>query len=176
MRFEETAVGGVVILDLDSIEDERGFFARSYERDSFANRGLLADPVEMNISFNQHKGTLRGLHYQADPYPDPKIVRCSRGSMFDVAVDLRPESPTYRCWVGAELSAENHRALHIPAGCAHGFVTLEDSTEVHYLMGERYHQQLARGLRWDDPAIGVDWPIDPSVISDRDRSFEDFLP
>lgn len=170
MKFEETAIPGVVVIDLNPIDDERGFFARSYSREAFASRGLLVDSVEMNISYNAKAATLRGLHYQAEPYPDPKLVRCTRGSIFDVAVDIRPDSPTFCRWFGTSLSADRRNALHIPAGCAHGFITLEDDTEVFYVMGEQYHAKLARGIRWDDPAIGIRWPIDPVVVSARDAA------
>jgi dTDP-4-dehydrorhamnose 3,5-epimerase len=175
MIFTPTSISGVVVVDLDPIEDDRGFFARVYDREEFSSQGIALDAVEMNVSFNRLKGTLRGMHYQAEPHPEPKIVSCLRGSLFDVVVDLRVQSPTYCQWVGMELSAESRKAVHIAAGCAHGFMTLQDATEIHYIMGERYYQDLARGVRWDDPAFGIDWPMQPTVISSRDAGFADYL-
>ena len=172
--FEDTEIPGVIIVDLERIGDDRGFFARSFCAGEFADRGLCTDFVQTNISFNRQRGTLRGMHYQNEPKPEPKLVRCTRGTIFDVAVDLRTESSTFRRWVGKELSADNHRALFLPAGCAHGFVTLTDDTEVSYLMGAAYDPALARGVRWNDPAFAIDWPLQPAVISDRDANFPDF--
>lgn len=174
MKFVETPIAGVVVVELETHRDERGFFARSYSPDEFAARGLLSQPVDVNISLNLEAGTLRGMHYQAEPMPDPKLVRCTSGEMFDVAIDLRPDSPTLGTWFGVTLTALNRKALHVPAGCAHGFITLADNTEVLYLMGERYVADLARGVRWDDPAFGITWPLQPSVISDRDAKYPDF--
>lgn len=175
MIFTRTSISGVVVVDLDPIEDDRGFFARSYDRREFFSQGIAVDAVEMNVSFNHLKGTLRGMHYQAEPHPEPKIVSCVRGSLFDVVVDLRVHSPTYCRWVGVELSAENRKAVHIAGGCAHGFMTMRDATEIHYIMGERYHPDLARGVRWDDPAFGIEWPMQPTVISSRDAGFADYV-
>jgi dTDP-4-dehydrorhamnose 3,5-epimerase len=171
MLFVKTAISDVRIIDLQRIEDERGFFARTFCMDEFRKHGLEMAVVQCNVSYNASKGTLRGLHYQAPPFEEPKVVSCSRGSLFDVAVDIRPDSPTYRRWVGVELTAENGRMLYVPRGCAHGFQTLEDDTEVRYLMGECYHPEAARGVRWDDPAFGIRWPIADPVMSDRDRGY-----
>jgi dTDP-4-dehydrorhamnose 3,5-epimerase len=176
VNFEDTEIPGVAVVDLDRIEDDRGFFARSFCAGEFADRKLCKSFVQANISFNRLRGTLRGMHYQAEPKPEPKLVRCTRGAIFDVAVDLRTDSPTFRRWAGRELTAENRRALFIPAGCAHGFVSLTDNTEVFYLMGAAYDPALARGMRWNDPAFAIDWPMQPTTLSDRDASYPDFLP
>ena len=171
--FHRTDISDVTIIELTAIQDERGFFARSFCAEAFAAEGLTSSFVQANLSQNRVRGTLRGLHYQAEPQPDPKLVRCTRGGIFDVAVDLRAESPTYRRWTAAELTADNRRALHVPAGCAHGFITLEDDSEVFYLMGAAYEPALARGVRWDDPTLGIEWPFAPVVISPRDAGFEE---
>ena len=174
MKFTHTHIPGVVVVDIEPLEDERGFFARSFCAEEFADQGLTTRFVQTNIAFNAGRGTLRGLHYQAAPKPEPKLVRCSRGALFDVAVDLRPESPAYGCWTGHELSAANRRALHIPEGCAHGLLTLEDDTEAFYLMGAAYDPACARGVRWNDPAFAIEWPFAPLVISERDAAYPDF--
>ena len=175
MIFQETEIPGVITVELERFSDERGFFARSYCADEFAEHGLNAGFVQANISFNRQRGTLRGLHYQAEPTPEPKLVRCTRGAVFDVAVDLRRKSRSYCRWVGIELNQENRRALYVPPGCAHGFITLENDAEVTYLMGAPYVPELARGVRWDDPAFAIRWPAHPTVISDRDASYRDFV-
>ncbi len=174
MIFTETEIPGVYLVELEKIGDERGFFARSFCAEEFARRGLHSQFPQANISFNEARGTLRGLHYQADPKPEPKLVRCTRGSIYDVAVDLRPDSPANLRWVGRVLSSESHAALYVPPGCAHGFVTLEDDSEVSYLMGETYHPDLARGVRWNDEAFAIEWPLEPAVISERDAGYADF--
>ena len=174
MIFSETGLEGVVVIELDPHHDARGSFARSFSAATFEAQGLLTRPVEANIARNHEASTLRGLHYQREPHPDPKVVRCTSGSIFDVAVDLRAESRTYLQWVGVELTARNAKALHVPAGCAHGFLTLEDDTEVSYLMGETYRPELAAGVRWNDPAFGIAWPKEPAVMSERDSNFPDF--
>jgi dTDP-4-dehydrorhamnose 3,5-epimerase len=174
MNFVETGIAGVVVVELEPRLDERGFLARSHSTTEFASRDLLANPVECSISYNAQVATLRGLHYQDQPRPDPKLIRCTRGSMYDVAVDLRSESPTYRRWFGVTLSADIRNALHVPAGCAHGFITLESHTEVFYMIGVSYAPGLARGVRWDDPAFAIDWPLEPLLMSERDRSFPDY--
>lgn len=176
MIFSETELPGVIVVELEKRRDERGFFARSFCTEEFAGHGLVSHFPQANVSFNREKGTLRGLHYQAEPKPEPKLVRCTRGAIFDVAVDLRRDSPGYRRWTGHELSADNHMGLYVPPGCAHGFVTLEQDSEVSYLMGEVYHEGLARGVRWNDPAFAIDWPLAPAVISDRDAAYPDFAP
>ena len=174
MIFTETELPGVFVVALERRGDERGFFARSFCAEEFAARGLHTHFPQANISFNSAKATLRGLHYQAEPKPEPKVVRCTKGAIFDVAVDLRAGSSTYCAWTGHELSADNHLALYVPPGCAHGFVTLEENCEVHYLMGEFYDADLSRGVPWNDPAFAIDWPLAPQVISERDAGYQDF--
>lgn len=176
MIFSETEVPGVMVVEPERLGDARGFFARTFCVEEFAASGLMSRVVQSNISFNRDKATLRGLHYQADPKPEPKVVRCTRGAIFDVAVDLRASSPAYRRWTGRELSADNHLALYVPPGCAHGFITLVENSEVAYLMGEAYDPALARGVRWNDPAFAIDWPLQPGVISPRDAGYPDFVP
>jgi len=171
MNFTPTEIEGVVRIGLTPHRDERGFFARVYCPEEFAAAGLAFTPKQMNLSRNAAGGTLRGLHFQAPPYAEAKIVRVTRGAIFDVAVDLRPESPTYRHWIGARLEAESGDALLIPEGCAHGFLTLEDETDVLYLMDRMFAPGHARGLRYDDPAIGVVWPSPPRVISAADLAW-----
>ena len=176
MIFTETTLPGVLVLALEKLADERGFFARSFCAEEFAAQGLHSHFPQANISFNNAKGTLRGMHYQADPKPEPKVVRCARGAIFDVAVDLRVGSSTYCGWTGHELSAGNGLALYVPPGCAHGFITLKENCEVHYLMGEFYNADLARGVRWNDPSFAIDWPLVPRVLSERDAAYPDFAP
>jgi dTDP-4-dehydrorhamnose 3,5-epimerase len=174
--FTATTLPGAFIIDAERLEDARGFFARTWcERESQA-RGLNPRIVQCSVSVNKRKGTLRGLHYQAPPHQEAKLVRCTRGSIFDVVVDLRPDSPTYRRHLTVLLSAENGRMVYVPEGCAHGFQTLEDDTEVAYQMSEFYAPESARGVRWDDPAFGIEWPPDDRTIVDRDRTYEPFRP
>ena len=176
MRFIETPLPGAWVVELDLIEDERGWFARTFDAEEFRDRGLNPAAVQCNASFNARRGTLRGLHYQAEPHGESKLVRCVRGAIFDVAVDLRPDSPTYRGWHGVQLSAENGVEFYIPAGLAHGFQTLTDGCEVLYQMGHRYVPEAAMGVRWDDPAFGIEWP-EPGgerTISAKDSAYEDF--
>lgn len=174
MTFVETTIPGVVEIRLTPTSDERGWFARSWCRAEFEKHGLNPRIAQCNISSNRRKGTLRGMHYQDQPFPEAKVVRCTKGSIFDVVIDLRPASPSFRKWVGVELTAENHKSLYVPEGCAHGFLTLAEDTEVFYLMSESYHSELASGVRWDDPAFGVIWPAEVDVISERDRTYPDF--
>jgi dTDP-4-dehydrorhamnose 3,5-epimerase len=176
MRFEQTPLSGVWVIDVDRLADERGWFARTFDAAEFAARGLRATVVQCNASFNVRRDTLRGLHYQAEPHGETKIVRCVRGAIFDVAVDLRPDSPTYRQWHGVELSAANQRMFYIPDGLAHGFQTLTDDCELLYMMGTEYVPGAARGVRWDDPAFGIAWPpaSGERTISERDRGYPDF--
>jgi dTDP-4-dehydrorhamnose 3,5-epimerase len=175
MRFVETPLPGAWVIELEEIEDERGWFARTFDAEEFRSRGLTPDVVQCNASFNHRAGTLRGMHHQADPHGESKLVRCVRGAIFDVAVDLRADSPTCRDWHGVELSAENRRAFYIPAGLAHGFQTLTDDTEVLYQMGNSYVPGAARGVRWDDPAFGIEWPAfdGERTISAKDASYPD---
>jgi len=172
MKFIPTPLPGLMVIELEQQADERGFFARSWCGEEFIKNGLNPRLAQCNISFNARRGTLRGLHYQSDPHAEAKLVRCTMGKIFDVAVDIRPESDHYLGWFGIELSAENRRALYIPEGFAHGFQTLTDNAEVFYQMAESYYPDLARGLRYDDPKIGILWPIsDNIIISDRDLSY-----
>jgi len=152
----------------------RGFFARTWSQQEFLGLGLDENLVECNISFNKQKGTLRGMHYQAEPHGQVKVVRCTRGAIFDVIIDLRPESSTFKRWVSIELSAENHRMLYVPRGFAHGFQTLRDNTEVLYQMSSYYEPESGRGVRWNDPAFGIDWPSVERIIIDRDQAYPDF--
>jgi dTDP-4-dehydrorhamnose 3,5-epimerase len=177
VNLTETPLAGAWVVELDRIEDERGFFARTFDREEWAARGMDPTVVQCNASFNAIAGTLRGMHFQADPHGEPKLVRCTRGAVRDVIVDLRPGSPTHRGWFGVDLTAENGTALYVPVGMAHGFQTLEDESEVLYLMGREYVPDAARGVRWDDPAFGIDWPDPPSggrTISERDAAYPDY--
>jgi dTDP-4-dehydrorhamnose 3,5-epimerase len=176
LAFHPTEVDGAFRLVPEKLADERGFFARTFSVASFRERGLTVPDVQFSISFNHKRGTLRGMHYQAAPYAETKLVRCTRGRVFDVALDLRPTSPTYLLWTAAELTADNHVALYIPAGCAHGFITLEDQCELLYQITPAFEPQSARGVRFDDPAFGIVWPIDATVISARDKSYPDYRP
>lgn len=176
MRFVETALPGAFVIEIEPHPDVRGFFARTFCRDEFTAAGLPGEFIQSSISVNLRRGTLRGLHFQAPPRAEPKLVRCNRGALFDVIVDLRADSATYCRWFGTELSADNRRALYVPSGFAHGFQTLTDDTEVAYQMAESYVPELARGVRWNDPAFGIAWPIDPPFLSERDANYPDYLP
>lgn len=175
MIFSETHLKGLYLIEPERFEDERGFFAPSFSQREFEARGLVGRFVENNISYNRRRGTLRGLHYQAAPYGQAKLVRCTRGAIFDVAVDLRPTSPTFRQWVGVELNAENRLMFYLPGDVAHGFQTLQDDTEVFYQVSMFYRPEAYMGLRWDDPAFCVQWPLpNERVIIARDNSYPDF--
>ncbi len=174
MIFRESKVRGVFEINLEPKADKRGFFARSWCRKEFEEHTLNTRLVQCNVSFNTREGTLRGMHYQAAPYAEAKTVRCTRGSIYDVVVDLRPESTTFKDWVAVNLTAEKRNMMYVPEGCAHGFLTLEDHTEVFYQMSEFYSPESARGFRWDDPAFRIVWPGKVEVISHRDRSYADF--
>jgi dTDP-4-dehydrorhamnose 3,5-epimerase len=176
MRFEPTALGGAWVIELDRHVDDRGAFARAFCEDEFASVGLPSRFPQCNLSFNTRAGTLRGMHLNAAAHFESKLIRCVRGSLYDVIVDLRSDSPTEGQWLGVELSAENGRALFVPEGFGHGFLTLEDSTDVFYQMGNFYQPDAARGFRWNDPQFAVQWPFEPKVISERDASFPDFDP
>lgn len=171
MIFKETLLKGVYVIETQPAHDERGFYARTWCRREFESRGLDASFVQGGVSFNRKKGTLRGMHYQVDPSPQTKLVHCGKGSVYDVILDLRPASATFRKWVAFELTADNRRMLYIPPGLAHGFQTLEDDTEVWYQMAGFYDPQSERGVRWDDTAFSIRWPPGERTISDRDRSF-----
>jgi dTDP-4-dehydrorhamnose 3,5-epimerase len=171
MIFTETCLKGAFVIDLERLEDQRGFFARSWCEREFAGHHLETKWVQANISYNKKKGTLRGMHFQVSPHEEEKLVRCIRGKLFDVIVDFRQGSDTFKKWFGVELSAENRRMIYIPKGFAHGFVTMDDDTEVFYLMSEFYAPGYGRGIRWDDPAIGIIWPEKITVISDQDKNY-----
>lgn len=174
MIFRETFLRGAYTIEPEFKEDERGFFARTWCQREFREHGLNASLVQCNISFNRKMGTLRGMHFQRPPYGEAKLVRCTMGAIYDVIIDLRPDSLTFKKWFATELTAENRKMLYIPEGFAHGFITLTDNTEVFYQMSQFYHPEYADGVRWNDPAFNITWPIDVTVISDRDNSYPDF--
>jgi dTDP-4-dehydrorhamnose 3,5-epimerase len=171
VKFTETPLPGAFVIDIEPVEDERGFFARTFCRGEFEARGLNPNLVQCNVSHNRRKGTLRGMHYQIEPREEAKVVWCVVGAMHDVIVDLRPASPTFKRWYGLGLKAGAHRMLYVPEGFAHGFQTLEDDTVVFYQISAPYAAAYARGVRWDDPAIGITWPLRPTAISERDRNY-----
>jgi dTDP-4-dehydrorhamnose 3,5-epimerase len=175
MKFLPTKLQGAFEVQLESHADERGSFARSWCTNEFESNGLNPKLAQCSISYNVKKGTLRGMHFQAEPYPEAKLVRCTRGALYDVVVDLRPESPTFREWIGIELTPTNQKMVYVPERCGHGFITLADETEVFYQITEFYHAGLSQGVRWDDPAFQIAWPMTPVVMSDRDRAYPDFL-
>jgi dTDP-4-dehydrorhamnose 3,5-epimerase len=174
MIFTEIQLKGAFLIELEPLEDDRGFFARSWCKREFDQHGLGTEFVQCNISFNWKRGTLRGMHYQSLPYEEIKLVRCTRGAIYDVVIDLRPESKTFREWVSIELTEDNRKMLYIPKGFAHGFLTLTENTEVFYQMSEFYAPGHAMGVRWNDPAFNIVWPIDVKVISEKDNKFNDF--
>ena len=174
MIFTETKLKGAFVIDMEPIEDERGLFARSWCREEFEANGLNPQLTQCNISFNNKKGTLRGMHFQKPPHEEAKLVRCTQGAIFDVIIDLRPDSSTCKQWVGEELTAKNRKMLYIPEGFAHGFLTLEDATEVFYQMSTSYVPDSASGILWDDPTLNIHWPEQPQIISQRDQSYPDF--
>ena len=170
MVFTETKLKGAFIIDLEPIQDERGFFARTWCKKEFEAHGLNPNLVQCNTSFNRKKGTLRGMHYQTAPYEEAKLIRCTMGAIYDVIIDLREGSGTFRQWVGIELSARNRRMLYVPENFAHGFQTLEDNSEVFYQMSEYYYPEYAQGIRWDDPLFAVEWQLPIEVTSKKDRT------
>lgn len=174
MRFTQTDLSGAYVVELEPIEDERGFFARTFCAQEFAARGLETHFLQCSLSFNLHRGILRGMHFQAPPHEEAKLVRCVRGRVYDVLLDLRPDSPTYRRWTAVELDSANRRSIYIPRGFAHGFQTLEDQTEIFYEISEPYHPDCARGVRWNDPAFGMHWPVPDPILSAKDRAYPDF--
>lgn len=174
MIFRETTLQGVFAIEPQRREDHRGFFARTWCQREFAEHGLNPRLAQASLSFNRRRGTLRGMHYQAPPHAEAKLIRCARGAIWDVALDLRPDSPTFRRHVGVELTAENRTMLYIPEGLAHGFQTLQDDSEVSYQMSEFYAPEAARGVRFDDPAFGIRWPVPEAIVLDRDRTYPDF--
>jgi dTDP-4-dehydrorhamnose 3,5-epimerase len=176
MKFVATGIPGAVVVEPECLADERGFFARTWCAREFADQGLKDVLVQCSISFNRGKGTVRGLHYQMAPREEAKLIRCAAGAIYDVVVDLRPDSPTYLKHFAVELTQDNRKMLYLPEGCAHGFQTLTDDTEVVYQMSEFYSPECSAGYRWNDPAFGIEWPLDVSVISERDASYPDFSP
>ena len=170
MKFVETILKGAYVITPDIIEDDRGFFARTFCRREFAEMGINSDFVQGNISYNKKKGTLRGMHYQIRPHAEVKLIRCTAGAIYDVIVDLRPESPTFRQWISVELTAANHEMLYIPERFAHGFQTLSDDTEVIYHHSAYYAPENEHRLRFDDSSLGIAWPLPVAVISDRDKN------
>lgn len=174
MKLVPTPLEGAYVVELDRLEDERGFFARTFCAEEFRRAGLVPAVSQCSVSFNKRRGTLRGLHYQAAPHEETKLVRCTQGAVWDVIVDLREGSATRCRWHGVELSAENRRAFYIPTGFAHGFQTLREDSELLYMMDVPYHGPSARGVAWDDPAFGIQWPLAEPFMSDRDRAFEPF--
>ncbi len=174
MKFKETRLKGAYIIDIDPVEDERGSFSRTFCGREFQARGLTANIAQCSVSFNKEKGMLRGLHYQSDPYKETKLVRCIKGAIYDVILDLRRHSETFKQWTAVELNEDNKRSLYIPEGFAHGFQVLEERTEVFYQISEFYHPECARGVRWNDTAFGIKWPLSEPSLSDKDRNYSNF--
>lgn len=176
MKVSPTRLPGAHIVEIERVRDERGFFARTWSADEFSSMALNSSIAQCSVSFNPHKGTLRGMHYQSTPNEEAKLVRCTSGAIYDVIVDLRPTSLTYCQWIAVELTAANHKMLYIPEGVAHGFQTLAADTEVFYQISVNYEPESACGVRWNDPLFAIDWPNDDRLISDRDQSFADYKP
>ena len=175
MNFIETKLKGAFVVEPERLEDARGFFARTWCKREFDTHGLNPNLAQCNISFNKKRGTLRGMHYQKAPHEEAKLVRCTIGAIYDVVVDLRPKSPTFKDWFSVELTAENRKIIYIPKGFCHGFMTLEDNTEVFYQMSEFYTPEFSRGFRWNEPAFSITWPEDVKVISEKDLQYPDFM-
>jgi dTDP-4-dehydrorhamnose 3,5-epimerase len=177
VKFVATALAGAFLVELEPVHDERGSFARSWDAEEFRRHGLNPQLAQCSLSWNRSAGTLRGMHYQAPPHAEAKLVRCTRGAIYDVLLDLRDDSPTRCRWVSVELSAESPRMVYIPEGFAHGFQTLRDDCEVTYQISVPFHPESSRGVRWDDPAFGIRWPDAPKrILSQRDRGYPDFRP
>lgn len=174
MLFTETELAGAYIIDFEKREDPRGFFSHAFSRAQFERHGLNPVIVDINFSYNRQRGTLRGMHFQREPYVQAKTVRCVRGAIHDIIIDLRPDSPTFKRWIGVDLTADNYRALYVPEGFGHGFQTLEDDCDVMYLVSQIYAPGTEGGLRYDDPAFGITWPLPVSVISERDLAWQPF--
>jgi dTDP-4-dehydrorhamnose 3,5-epimerase len=176
MIFEKTALAGAFIIEIEKREDERGFFARAWCQEEFEAHGLNSQWVQANLAFSQKKGTLRGLHYQIAPYQEAKLMRCIRGAIYDVILDLRSESPTYMQWLGVELTADNHKMLYVPEGFAHGYQSLVDDTEVFYPVSQFYTSRAEQGVRWNDPAFAIEWPLTKNpILSNKDKSWPDYV-
>ncbi len=171
MIFTETKIKGAYLLEAELLSDDRGFFARSFCKEEFQRCGLETSIVQCNISYNKRKGTVRGMHFQTAPYQEAKIVSCTKGAIYDVVIDLRKDSGSFLKWFAVELSDKNFRLVYVPKGCAHGFQTLKNDTVVYYQMTEFFHPECARGVRWDDPAFGITWPLGKKTISERDKQF-----
>ncbi len=174
MIFTETKLKGSFILEIKKLEDERGFFGRSWCANEMNAHGLKSDIKQVNTSFSLKKGTIRGMHYQNDPFQETKLVRCTKGSIYDVIIDLRKNSPTYKHWIGVELTQDNFKMLYVPEDFAHGFITLEDKCEVSYLVTQFYTPGAESGIRWDDPKFAIEWPISPAVVSAKDKSHPNY--
>jgi dTDP-4-dehydrorhamnose 3,5-epimerase len=173
--FTETKLKGAFILDVKRLEDERGFFGRSWCKKEMEEHGLNSNVVQANVSFNHKKGTLRGMHFQFNPYQETKLVRCTKGALYDVIIDLRKDSPTYKQWIGVELTEDNFRMLYVPEDFAHGFITLQDNTAVTYQVTQFYTPGAEGGIRWNDPAVGIEWPVPVEVISSKDKNHPDYI-
>ena len=174
MKFTQTKLKGAYTIDVEKREDERGFFARTFCANEFSEQNLENRFVQANMSFNYKKGTLRGMHFQKAPYQEDKLVRCTKGSLYDVIIDLRPESETFKQWIGVELTEENRRALFVPKGFAHGFITLEDNTEINYLVTQFYTPAADSGVRYNDPVFNITWPVEITSVSEKDKNHPDF--
>jgi dTDP-4-dehydrorhamnose 3,5-epimerase len=174
MKFTPTEIADVFVVELEKREDDRGFFARGFCQREFEEHGMVSQVVQANISYNKYKGTLRGMHYQVSPYEETKFLRCTKGAVYDVIIDMRPESLSYMKWFGVELTDKNYKMLYVPRNFAHGFQTLEDETEVMYLVSEFYAPQSERGVRFDDPAFNIQWPLEVAQISEKDAAWPNY--
>jgi len=174
MIFTKTKLNGAFIVELEKGKDKRGFFARAWDYKQFLEHGLNSNLVQCNISFTEKKGTLRGMHYQTKPYQETKLIRCTKGKIFDVIIDLRVKSETFKEWLGIELTADNYKMLYVPEDFAHGFMTLEDDTEIFYQISQYYNPELEQGVRWDDQAFQIRWPLHPILISEKDLGYPSF--
>lgn len=174
MKFTETSLKGAYIIEVNKFEDTRGFFGRLWCEDELKNYKLKTNIVQSNVSFSKNKGTLRGMHFQPHPYQETKFVRCTKGAVYDVIIDLRPESQTFKNWFGVELSENNYKMIYVPENFAHGFITLQDNSEVYYLVTQFYNKEAERGVRWNDPTFNIKWPIEMKSISEKDKNNIDF--
>ena len=174
MIFYETKLSGAYVIEIEKIEDERGFFARTFDKEEFSKYSLDIDLAQSSLSQNSKKGTIRGMHYQTNPYDESKLIRCVKGKIFDIIIDLRPNSKTFKEWFSLELNANNYKMLYIPKGFAHGFQTLEDNSEMFYQISQFYHPEYSKGIRWDDKEFGIQWPLKVSLISEKDLSYAPF--
>lgn len=174
MIFTETKLKGAFEIEIKKLEDDRGFFGRSWCANEMKDHGLKHELCQANTSFSKKKGTLRGMHYQADPYQETKLIRCTRGSIYDVIIDLRPGSPTFKQWIGVELTQDNYKMLYVPEDFAHGFITLEDDSEVTYLVTQFYTPGAEKGIRWNDPAFSIQWPFEPVIMTEKDKNHPHF--